>query len=53
MDLLNPVIVRVIGANINRETVDNVRRAGLGIEQVEDLGTRDIFKLIVARAPAG
>ncbi len=31
--------------------VDNVRRAGLLIEQVEDLGLRGIFKLIVARKP--
>jgi len=37
MDLLNPLIVRMMGANINRETVENVRKAGLEIEQVEDL----------------
>ena len=49
MDILNPVVVRVMGANINRRTVENVRRAGLVLEQVEDLGVRDIFKLIVAR----
>lgn len=53
MDFLNPGIVQVMGANINRKTVENVRRAGLEIEQVEDLGMRDIFKLIVACAPAG
>ena len=49
MDTLNPVVVRVTGANINRRTVENVRRAGLVVERVEDLGMRDIFKLIVAR----
>ena len=49
MDTLNPVVVRVTGANINRRTVENVRRADLVVERVEDLGMRDIFKLIVAR----
>jgi len=47
-DLLNPLVVRVMGANINRCTVENVQRAGLEIERVEDLW-RDIVKLIVAR----
>ena len=52
MDLLNPLIVRMMGANINRQTVDNIRRAGLEIERVEDLGMGGIFKLIVARIPS-
>ncbi len=47
-DLLNPVVVRMMGANINRCTVENVERAGLAIERVEKLW-RDIVKLIVAR----
>ncbi|MBI1794343.1 MAG: methyltransferase domain-containing protein [Chloroflexi bacterium] len=51
MDFFNPLIVRIMGANINRQTVENVRRAGLEIERVEDLGMGGIFKLIVARAP--
>lgn len=34
-----------------RWPVDNVRRAGFLIEQVENLGLRGIFKLIVARNP--
>lgn len=53
MDLLNPLVVRMMGANINRETVENVRKAGLEIEQVEDLGMGGIFKLIAARVPTG
>jgi len=53
MDFVNPFVVRVMGANINRRTVDNVRKAGLEIEQVEDLGLGGIFKLIVARVPVG
>ena len=52
MDFLNPVIVRMMGANINRQTVENVRKAGLEIEQVEDLGMGGIFKLITARVPS-
>lgn len=52
MDFLNPLVVGLMGANINRRTVDNVRRAGLEIEQVEDLGMGGIFNLIMARVPA-
>jgi ubiquinone/menaquinone biosynthesis C-methylase UbiE len=48
MDILNPVLVRVTGANINRWTVENVSRAGLRIEHVENLGTGDIYKMIIA-----
>ncbi len=51
MDVLNPIILRMMGANINRQTVDNVRKAGLEIERVEDLGAGGIFKLIVAHVP--
>ena len=49
MDFVNPLVVRLMGANINRQTVDNVRAAGLQIESVEDLGMGGIFKLITAR----
>lgn len=49
MDWLNPLVVRIMGANINRRTVDNIRQARLEIEQVEDLDKGGIFKLIVAR----
>jgi ubiquinone/menaquinone biosynthesis C-methylase UbiE len=49
MDLLNPLVVRMMGANINRRTVENVRKAGLEIEHIEDLAMGGIFKLIVAR----
>ena len=52
MDLLNPLIVRVVGVNINRQTLENIRMAGLEIEQVEDLGAGGIFKLIMARVPS-
>ncbi|HSG43606.1 MAG TPA: class I SAM-dependent methyltransferase [Anaerolineales bacterium] len=51
MDFMNPFIVRVMGANINRKTLENVHKAGLEIKQVQDLGMGGIFKLIVAHVP--
>lgn len=53
MDLVNPLILRMMGTNINRPTVENVRKAGLLLERVENAGMRDIFKLIVARKAVG
>ncbi len=38
MDRLNPIAVRLAGANINRDTVSNVARAGIRIEGVETMG---------------
>ncbi len=49
MDVLNPLVVRMMGANINRRTVENVQQASWLIDQVEDLGLGGIVKLIVAR----
>lgn len=48
MNLANPLVVHIIGANINRRTVDNVASAGLIIEKVTDLAA-GIFKLMEAR----
>jgi ubiquinone/menaquinone biosynthesis C-methylase UbiE len=48
MDVLNPLVVRVMGANINRRTVENVQAAGWSTEQVENLSKRGIIKLIIA-----
>ena len=51
MDLVNPLVVRMSGANINRRTLENVRRAG-----VQDFEASShafgIVKLIEARKPA-
>lgn len=52
MDIANPLVVRMTGANINRRTVDNVRMAGLSIVSVEDMSRLSLVKLITAR-PAG
>ncbi len=49
MDFINPVVVRMMGPNINRQTVSNVNQSGLIVEQVEDLGMGGLFKLIVAQ----
>ena len=51
MNLANPLVVRMMGANINRRTVENVSKSGLAVEQVTDLGA-GIFKLIEARKRA-
>ena len=48
MDRLNPLIVRIMGANINRRTLENVKKAGLGIESVEHLGLMKMVKMIAA-----
>lgn len=37
MDILNPVVVRMMGANINRHTEKNVRQASLEIQSVTNL----------------
>lgn len=47
-DVLNPMVVRMWGANINRRTMENVIQAGLAIVRVESLAG-DMVKLIVAR----
>ena len=49
MNLLNPLVLRLMGPNINRKTVDNVANSGLRVEKVTDLAA-GIFKLIEARA---
>lgn len=48
MNLANPIVVRTMGPNINRQTIENVSRSGLAVERVTDL-TIGIFKLIEAR----
>ena len=48
MDALNPLAVRVTGANINRHTVENVHQSGWHVAQVENVGMKGVFKMIVA-----
>ena len=49
MDLLDPIVVRVMGAHINRRTAETVRQAGLAVERIEDVAPLGLVKLIVAR----
>ncbi len=51
MDLLNPIVLRTTGPNINRDTVQNVSTAGLELVDVENLSMGGIFKIIEARVP--
>ena len=48
-DLLNPIVVRLVGANVNRRTLDNARLAGLRLRQVEALAMAGMFKFITAQ----
>lgn len=48
MNLVNPLVVRMVGANINRRTMENMGKTNLVVEQVTDLAV-GIFKLIEAR----
>ena len=48
MNLANPIVVRLMGPNINRRTIENVDNSGLKVEAVTDLAIC-IFKLIEAR----
>lgn len=47
MNLFNPVTVRLWGANINRETLSNIKKAGFKIKEDKNL-TLDVLKFIVA-----
>lgn len=46
-DILNPIIVCMTGANINRNTMDNIRRAGWKVEVEEKLSS-DVIRWIEA-----
>lgn len=46
-DVLNPMVVRMMGANINRRTMDNIRSAGWTVRIEENLSS-DIVRWIEA-----
>jgi phosphatidylethanolamine/phosphatidyl-N-methylethanolamine N-methyltransferase len=48
MNLLNPVVVRLVGANINRNTVKNVKACAFTSVHVDDRSSH-LIKLIEAR----
>jgi len=48
MNVLNPVVLKLLGANINRNTVKNVKSCGFSSVRVDECSS-DIIKLIEAR----
>lgn len=48
MDIMNPLAVRISGANINRDTVLNLRKAGLNVIEERNLAL-DIVKHLIVR----
>ena len=48
-DLLNPITKATTGVNINRETVENVKKAGLDVTEVKNMAFKDVFRLIRSR----
>jgi ubiquinone/menaquinone biosynthesis C-methylase UbiE len=46
-DVINPLVVRIVGANINRRTINNIREAGWGITLEEKLSA-DVVRWIEA-----
>jgi ubiquinone/menaquinone biosynthesis C-methylase UbiE len=49
MDLFNPLVRGLMGPNINRDTVEKVRRSGLLLREINDLSAGGIFKIIEAQ----
>ncbi len=48
LDLINPLTVRIIGANVNRNTIKNIEKAGLKIEKQSFLMTSIMRKLVIS-----
>jgi ubiquinone/menaquinone biosynthesis C-methylase UbiE len=48
MDYINPLVEGLSGPAINRRTLDNIQRAGLHIEKVENVALGGILKLVIA-----
>ena len=48
-DVFNPVFTFIMGVNINRRTVDNIRKAGLEVLEERNLALGDVFRLVRSR----
>lgn len=48
LDLVNPITVRMIGANVNRKTIENIEKARLTVEQESYLMTSIMRKLVLS-----
>ena len=51
MDLANPAILWLTGVNVNRDTSENIKKAGARLTRERDLLTK-VFELIVAQPTA-
>ena len=47
MDILNPIGLHIVGANINRKTIDNIEQAGMKVDSQERLMSSIMRKLIL------
>jgi len=47
----NPITRYLWGFNVNRDTITNIRKAGLSIVREENLFLGDVFKRVIATAP--
>lgn len=47
--LHNPITRWLVGVNIDRDTAENIRKAGLNIINEENLALKDVFKLFVCK----
>ncbi|MCL5986892.1 MAG: methyltransferase domain-containing protein [Actinobacteria bacterium] len=47
--IFNPFVVRMCGANINRDTRANIEKAGFIVEKDEKLAFFDIFRLFISK----
>jgi ubiquinone/menaquinone biosynthesis C-methylase UbiE len=45
-DIFNPLTFGAMGVNINRRTLENIRKAGLNIVDEQNLAIRDVFRII-------
>jgi ubiquinone/menaquinone biosynthesis C-methylase UbiE len=45
-NVLNPISVFFMGVNLNRKTVENIKKAGLSVVEEKHLALRDVFRLI-------
>lgn len=48
-DLVNPIMFFLIGDELTRNTVENIKKAGFTITEEKDLAFKDVFKKIRAK----
>lgn len=45
-DVFNPVSTCIMGVNVNRRTVENIKKAGLEVFEERNMGLGDVFRLV-------